>query len=400
VVSRIETGVTTMPAYKDDRDGRWRYRTRVMLPNGKRERIGGTPAIDTKAAAEAAERMHILRVTDPGLVLGSSAPVETEAPVAPVAAPVERKELPTFREFAVRFMNEYLPRQKPSERATKQSILNSSLLPFFGDLRLDEIDQSHVNAYIATQTAATKTVNNRLAVLSTIMKYAGPRGCRLIPDPQLICHIDSMEAEIIAVPIDEVRKLVQAATDDRYAVAVLLAAEAGLRIGEIRGLQWTDMRDGRLTIRRSADARNNIGAPKHNKSRTVRLSPALETALAKLPRRGLWVVSKADGGLLGYWTMLEALRKLYERAGVAVPVSETGETMPWHSLRHTFGTECAARGVPLPTIKELMGHVDIKTTMRYVTVTDAQKDAAIDRAFGAGWPTAGQQVANNSASES
>jgi integrase len=293
-------------------------------------------------------------------------------------------------------MNEYLPRQKPSERASKQAILNSSLLPFFGDRRLDEIDQSLVNAYIAAQTSATKTVNNRLAVLSTLMKYAGPRGCKLIPEPQLSCHIDSMEAEIIAVPMDDVRKLVQAATDDRYVVAVLLAAEAGLRIGEIRGLQWTDMRDGRITIRRSVDPRNNIGTPKHNKARTVRLSSALVTALAKLPRRGLWIVSRLDGGFLGYWAMLEAVRKLYERAGVTIPVSETGETMPWHSLRHTFGTECAARGVPLPTIKELMGHADIKTTMRYVTVTDTQKDAAIERAFGAGWPTAGQQMANNS----
>lgn len=90
----------------------------------------------------------------------------------------------------------------------------------------------------------------------------------------------------------------------------------------------------------------------------------------------------------------------YERTGVTIPVSETGETMPWHSLRHTFGTECAARGVPVPTIKELMGHADIKTTMRYVTVNEAQKDAAIDQAFGTGWPASGQPVANNSASSS
>jgi site-specific recombinase XerD len=56
--------------------------------------------------------------------------------------------------------------------------------------------------------------------------------------------------------------------------------------------------------------------------------------------------------------------------------------MPWHSLRHTFGTECAARGVPVPVIKELMGHASIATTMRYVTVTSGQLDAAIRQAFG------------------
>jgi hypothetical protein len=42
--------------------------------------------------------------------------------------------------------------------------------------------------------------------------------------------------------------------------------------------------------------------------------------------------------------MLDTLHRIYQRAGVAVPVSEDGTTMPWHSLRHTFGTEYAKRG--------------------------------------------------------
>lgn len=50
----------------------------------------------------------------------------------------------------------------------------------------------------------------------------------------------------------------------------------------------------------------------------------------------------------------------------------------------------AAPGVSLPTIKALMGHADIQTTLRYVTVGEGQLDAAIERAFG----TPGQQVGN------
>lgn len=66
------------------------------------------------------------------------------------------------------------------------------------------------------------------------------------------------------------------------------------------------------------------------------------------------------------------------------------ETRPWHSLRHTFGTECASRGVPITTLQELMGHEDIETTRRYVTVTRDHKHAGIALAFGA----SGQQVGN------
>jgi integrase len=63
-------------------------------------------------------------------------------------------------------------------------------------------------------------------------------------------------------------------------------------------------------------------------------------------------------------------------------------TTPGHSLRHAFGTECAARGVPVPVIKDLMGHASIATTMRYVTVTNGQLDAAIRQALGDRWATA------------
>jgi integrase len=89
-----------------------------------------------------------------------------------------------------------------------------------------------------------------------------------------------------------------------------------------------------------------------------------------------------------YWALLEAVHALYKRAGVTVPVSESGRTMPWHSLRHSFGSDCAARGVPLPTIKELMGHADIQTTMRYVTVRGPARcgDLAGVRII---WPTGG-----------
>ena len=89
--------------------------------------------------------------------------------------------------------------------------------------------------------------------------------------------------------------------------------------------------------------------------------------------------------------MLDTLHRIYQRAGVAVSVSEDGTTMPWHSLRHTFGTECAKRGVPIPTLRDLMGHTDVKTTLRYVTVTSEDRRIAIQRAFGAERATGGQQ---------
>jgi len=48
-----------------------------------------------------------------------------------------------------------------------------------------------------------------------------------------------------------------------------------------------------------------------------------------------------------------------------------------YDFRHTFGSRSAMAGVDLPTLKELMGHSDISTTMRYVHPTPKHKQEAV-----------------------
>ena len=50
-----------------------------------------------------------------------------------------------------------------------------------------------------------------------------------------------------------------------------------------------------------------------------------------------------------------------------------------HSLRHTFGTVLCDRGVPVPYVKELLGHEDISSTMVYVHSTPAALRAAVKK---------------------
>ena len=65
-----------------------------------------------------------------------------------------------------------------------------------------------------------------------------------------------------------------------------------------------------------------------------------------------------------------ALRKLCKSTDL--------RTIGWHTLRHTFASHLAMRGVPLPVIKELMGHDTITTTMRYAHVAPSTLRAAIE----------------------
>jgi len=55
------------------------------------------------------------------------------------------------------------------------------------------------------------------------------------------------------------------------------------------------------------------------------------------------------------------------------------ENVTWHTFRHTFATRLNRRGVDIVTVKELLGHSDIKMTMRYAHTNRDEKIRAVKR---------------------
>ncbi|MBU2626622.1 MAG: tyrosine-type recombinase/integrase, partial [candidate division Zixibacteria bacterium] len=55
------------------------------------------------------------------------------------------------------------------------------------------------------------------------------------------------------------------------------------------------------------------------------------------------------------------------------------EDFRFHDLRHTFASYMAMNGVDLLTLKELLGHKDVRMTLRYSHLSPEYKKNAIDR---------------------
>jgi integrase len=172
---------------------------------------------------------------------------------------------------------------------------------------------------------------------------------------------------------EEFERLVTAAktTDPRAHVFVLLAGEAGLRLGEMVALEWSDIDfvKGQMYVQRSA-WKGQIASPKGGRLRYVPLTKRLSTALRDHRHlRGPLVLYQDDGSPLTEGLVQGFVRRAAHNAGLF----NNGP----HMLRHTFCSHLAMRGAPARAIQELAGHADLTTTQRYMHLSPAAVDSAI-----------------------
>lgn len=368
-----------MPVSKRE-NGRWRFRVWVTLPSGVRKRLTGTPQINTKKAAEHAERQAVRDALDPE---------QAERRRRAAAAMIEKEVAPTLESYSVAYIENTKARLKPSTARAQKHICDKHIVPLLGHLRVDEIRQSHVDEFSSYLLAgdekknrpalSRKTVNNVLSVVSTILKYALKND--VIDRLGVKCHIKAQSPEMEIVSQEDLGKLLAAATDLRYKVVILLASEAGLRSGEILALRWQDVADRELRVVQSMDRSGEFTSPKSWAARTVPLSSALSEALKALPETGETVLVKLKKDEpLGYYALHEKMRAIYKAAGVNRP------RMPIHSMRHSFCSRLAERGTPIHVIKELAGHQSIETTLRYMHTSRAALQDAVAGAFDSSGP--------------
>jgi integrase len=342
--------------------GGWMVDIRVHLPNRERYRERKVISARSKTAAtrwaEERER-HLL----------------THGPVA------EAKEVPTLSEFAPRFIQGYAlaNRHKPSGIAKKETVVKVHLVPQLGDKRLDVITNEDVQRLKHhLKDKAPKTVNNVLTVLNKMLKVAVEWGeIEHVP-----CTIKLLKVGQVAIRFwdeGEFSRLIDAAeqlSSDCH-VAVLLGGDAGLRSGEIRALEWTDVDFVKRQIRVERSVwRDRVTTTKGNRVRWVPMTKRLSKAMQQHRHlRGPRVLCENDGTPITE----DTLRYLVERSTRAANLTSERKQKGAgpHVLRHTFCSLLAAKGAPARAIQEIAGHRDLTTTLRYMHLSPLAIDSAI-----------------------
>jgi integrase len=148
---------------------------------------------------------------------------------------------------------------------------------------------------------------------------------------------------------------------DHLTPAVLLSINTGLRRGELLALSWTDIDfQERLLTVRGASA-------KTGDTRYVPLNDEAVTLL-KDWREDSAEIDRVFPVTTSFKTSWGALLK---RAGIA--------QLRWHDLRHHFASRLVQAGVPLNTVRELLGHGSLAMTLRYAHLAPNQTRDAVSK---------------------
>jgi integrase len=269
-------------------------------------------------------------------------------------------------------------------------MLRDLLMPALGaDLRVRKLTTEMIARYEARRSAEVSafTVCNELGCLRRVLNL-GKRWGDLDTVPVITLPKKPKGRERF-LSRDEITRLLEAcdASANPYLGAMVrIAINTGMRRGELLTLRWEQVNLSTSTI--------TLYRTKSGEPRAVPINAAVYDALVALvpaqARRQGPVFPREDGGT--WRDVRRPFLAALESAGI--------DGFRWHDLRHTCASWLVMQGRTLRDVQEVLGHGDLRMSMKYAHLSAAHKRAAVDALDGLTPSMKSREMASEMASKS
>jgi len=202
------------------------------------------------------------------------------------------------------------------------------------------------------------TVNRELALVKSLFSKAVEWGkIKESPAKKVkLLKLKGSDRRVKFLMADEVQKLISNCSNKIRAV-VIIALNTGMRRSELLDLKWdqVNFEQGILTL---LDTKNND-------RRDIPMNETVKNTLRAMERRGPYIFDGITPQIIKY--------------GFSDARIKAGRPdLRFHDLRHCFASGLVMEGVDLNTTRELLGHRDLKMTLRYAHLAPSYKTKAVN----------------------
>lgn len=270
--------------------------------------------------------------------------------------------------FSFLFENYYKPHIKRKDKKStfdrEVALYEKWLKPFLGDVKLNLISRiSLISMLDKMEKTRLSNRSKNYAVALTRQVFNFAIKCDLYIGVNPAAKFDELKKEdnrrMRFLSEEDLNNLLEELKKHSYSVYLmaLISADCGLRAGEIFKLTWADIdiKERLLFLR---DTKN--GSNRH-----AYMSKRVQGELSKLKSgEGNQLLFPSRDG-----EQIKHISRTFERAvktiGLNKGITDRKQKIVFHSLRHTYASRLVDKGVSIYEVKELLGHKDIKMTMRY-----------------------------------
>jgi integrase len=221
------------------------------------------------------------------------------------------------------------------------------------------------------QGLSNSSINRFTTAVRTVLSHCHEEGLLDTPPPKFKRRKES-EYRVQWYSKDQVEQLAAAALDpyereDLHDI-ILFAAYTGARQGEIMKIKARDilLGENKIWIGGLPDV--------DTKGKNCRWVPIHERIRVTITRRVEMVNSQTK--IFGdEWSHRSTLMRNFAKVRRFIGIDD--DRYVFHTLRHSFATWLCEAGVPLLHVKEMLGHKNIETTLRYSKVSNRALDQAM-----------------------
>ncbi len=318
----------------------------LTLPNGKRKYFRGATKKEAERKRDEAKRQ--------------------------LASGIDLTTNPTVEEFTKMWLAEY--KEGVVRDTTYLNLvnhINNHILPELGRLRMREVRPAHIQRMVRSMEGLAKSSQSRiLTVVKEIFKTAVEND--VIAKTPCISSIKPRgeePEEKVPLTSEQEKTLLDKARGTNMYLFVLLGLSAGLRHGELLGLEWKDidLDTGMLTVqrtvaitreKRSGDIVDGTKTDAAHRTIPLPWSVIEEVRAAKSRSHSVYVIPGPKGSFMTFACCAYRWNKLFD--GLDFRITP-------HRMRHTRITRWFEQGLDLKEIQYLAGHADIHLTLDVYT---------------------------------